>query len=253
MTQTVTLSRLRTLLDRVRSRSRVPMPPAAALPAAAAVAEAAPAPAELATLAPPAAPLAAQEPEVDASIDVDVDDAEATQVDVGVHAGADVGAAADASPMQRDSDERLVSATEHVPAADDAEAFAQAEERPIDLAADSQEIMEPEAIEPAPASSRRPVAPDADDQLDRMAFGAEEAPPPLHTPPPESGRLPAAAADQFDPDVAESGTNRSQTGLVPQATKAAFDASGPVASIAARPPRATPSTFAQLLDDALSL
>jgi hypothetical protein len=46
--------------------------------------------------------------------------------------------------------------------------------------------------EESPASSRRPVVAQADEALARLAFGAEEPRPPLHTPPPESGRLPAA-------------------------------------------------------------
>src|SRR6185437_16720296 len=49
---------------------------------------------------------------------------------------------------------------------------------------------EDEELEEAPASSRRPVAP-AEERLADLAFGAEEPQPPRHTPPPNSGRLPA--------------------------------------------------------------
>jgi hypothetical protein len=47
--------------------------------------------------------------------------------------------------------------------------------------------------EPAPSSSRRPISPPAAEEIAETAFGADDlAAPPRHTPPPESGRLPAA-------------------------------------------------------------
>jgi len=53
----------------------------------------------------------------------------------------------------------------------------------------------------SPASSRRPVAPEPEDRIAQIAFGADEPRAPLHTPPPESGRLPAATVADFDADV----------------------------------------------------
>jgi hypothetical protein len=53
-------------------------------------------------------------------------------------------------------------------------------------------ISDVEDVEEAPVSSRRPVALEPEQRLAEMAFGAEEPSPPRHTPPPESGRLPAA-------------------------------------------------------------
>jgi hypothetical protein len=53
--------------------------------------------------------------------------------------------------------------------------------------------------EEAPVSSRRAVAAEPEERLARMAFGTDE-PPPLHTPPPESGQLPAAPSE-FDFDI----------------------------------------------------
>lgn len=58
-------------------------------------------------------------------------------------------------------------------------------------ASDLEEEAEPE--EAAPLSSRRPLGPPPAEVLDQKAFGKEETPEPaIHTPPPESGKLPAA-------------------------------------------------------------
>ncbi len=64
--------------------------------------------------------------------------------------------------------------------------------------------------EEAPISSRRVVSSEPEEQLAQMAFGADEPPVPLHTPPPESGRLPSAPADEFDRegDATQSGRLR---------------------------------------------
>ncbi len=59
---------------------------------------------------------------------------------------------------------------------------------------------EDEAVGEPPASSRRPVTAPPEERLAELAFGAEE-PPPRHTPPPKSGRLPAPPPGEFDPDV----------------------------------------------------
>jgi hypothetical protein len=73
-----------------------------------------------------------------------------------------------------------------------------ADELPADVVAE-------EDVEEAPASSRRTLAAEAEEpeeQIAEIAFGAEEPSPPRHTPPPESGRLPAVApVSDFDGDV----------------------------------------------------
>jgi hypothetical protein len=115
-----------------------------------------------------------------------------------------------------------------------------------------------EELEEAPLSSRRPVAPEPEERLADMAFGAEEPSPPRHTPPPESGRLPAAPAIEFDGDVtgvreatpiAPARTRE----LVPEATRAAFAPSGAVADLVGEAQRFAPATFAALLDASLAL
>ena len=55
------------------------------------------------------------------------------------------------------------------------------------------DLEEAEPEEAAPLSSRRPLGPPPAEVLDQKAFGKEETPEPaIHTPPPESGKLPAA-------------------------------------------------------------
>ncbi len=72
------------------------------------------------------------------------------------------------------------------------------EEAPSDPAVAEADTLEEEET---PASSRRPVAQQPEERIAQIAFGAEEPREPLHTPPPESGRLPAAAVVEFDGDV----------------------------------------------------
>ena len=115
-----------------------------------------------------------------------------------------------------------------------------------------------EEVEEAPLSSRRPVAPEPEERLADMAFGAEEPSPPRHTPPPESGRLPAAPAIEFDGDV--TGVREATPiaparprDLVPEATRAALTPSGAVADLVDEAQRFAPDTFAALLDASLAL
>ena len=77
-------------------------------------------------------------------------------------------------------------------------------------ASDEGEILEVDVAEPAPLSSRRPVALERDaneemrqekKNLAELAFGEEQPAPPRHTPPPESGKLPAAPTVEFDGDI----------------------------------------------------
>ena len=114
-----------------------------------------------------------------------------------------------------------------------------------------------EEVEEAPLSSRRPVAPEPEERLADMAFGAEEPSPPRHTPPPESGRLPAAPAVEFDADVtgvreATPIVPRSRE-LVPEATRAELAPSDAVADLVGAAQRFAPATFAALLDASLAL
>ncbi|HEY3819879.1 MAG TPA: hypothetical protein VGL81_22090 [Polyangiaceae bacterium] len=115
-----------------------------------------------------------------------------------------------------------------------------------------------EEVEEAPLSSRRPVAPEPEERLADMAFGAEEPSPPRHTPPPESGRLPAAPAVEFDADV--TGVREATPlapprprELVPEATRAALESSDAVADLVGEAQRFAPATFAALLDASLAL
>jgi len=114
-----------------------------------------------------------------------------------------------------------------------------------------------EELEEAPLSSRRPVAPEPEERLADMAFGTEEPRPPRHTPPPESGRLPAAPAVEFDADVtgvreATPIVPRSRE-LVPEATRAELAPSDVVADLVGEAQRFAPETFAALLDASLAL
>jgi hypothetical protein len=105
---------------------------------------------------------------------------------------------APASGPQLESRSRLI-ASEPAPAPTEADLAATQEA----FASDAEEPLEEPVEERPPASSRRPVAmPDQEPAraLEEMAFG-EEAAPPRHTPPPESGRLLAAPVVEFDPDI----------------------------------------------------
>jgi hypothetical protein len=96
-----------------------------------------------------------------------------------------------------------------------------------------------------------------------MAFGTEEPRQPLHTPPPESGRLPAAPVADFDPDV--TGVRNATPLLprrpvepvpheiVPEATRPQLAQSDAVAEVIAEAQVFAPSTFVALLDASLAL
>ena len=114
-----------------------------------------------------------------------------------------------------------------------------------------------EEVEEAPLSSRRPVAPEPEERLADLAFGAEEPQPPRHTPPPESGRLPAAPPVEFDGDV--TGVREAtpiaprQRELLPEPTRAELAPSDAVADLVGEAQRFAPATFAALLDASLAL
>jgi hypothetical protein len=245
-----TLSRLERLLERVRTRARA-RGGAVAAPAvgAAGSAELIEEPVQLSTWTPPPPEL----PVPDVAIAIDVDYVEAAKVTLADRR------VEDATAERFDSTARLVVA--HGEAADEVGEELIPEPEPGDdiespahamhLAADA---VGEETAEPAPASSRRPVMGEPDDRLERMAFGAEEAPPPLHTPPPESGRVPAAPADDFDPDVPDTReAARPDERLVAEATRVLLESGVPVAKLSGTPRRSLPATFSALLDETLSL
>jgi hypothetical protein len=126
--------------------------------------------------------------------------------------------------------------------------------------------VEEEEDEQAPVSSRRPVAAEPEERLAQMAFGHDEpAPAPLHTPPPESGRLPAApVVDDYDGDT--TGVREAQPvvlqaaavpppvhALVPDETRPTIGPSRDVADVVGDAQRFAPSTFVELLDATLAL
>jgi ribonuclease E len=118
----------------------------------------------------------------------------------------------------------------------------------------------------APASSRRPVAPGPDEPIADIAFGTDELQPPRHTPPPESGRLPASPVEEFDSDVTgvraapqSDGASRKaalespSAALLPEVTRAVLPSSADVTDVVGEAQAFAPSTFAAWLDATLSL
>ena len=176
--------------------------------------------------------------------------------------------AADEPPMvhAHDSRERMVAfePEAHEVPLEERPARVQESVPPIDVGEFEVGAHEEEPEE-APVSSRRPVAPQPEEQLAQMAFGAEEPPQPLHTPPPESGRLPSAPSNEFDHDSDFTGI-RTATPLLPRrmaeaapreiapaAIRAQLVPSDAVAEVIAEAQRFSPLTFVALLDASLSL
>jgi hypothetical protein len=181
--------------------------------------------------------------------------------------------ATDEAPVseEHDSRERLVVA-ELVAFEAPEPAAAPASASPIDVAelevgtqgeVATQEEVGTQAEQP-PASSRRPVALQPEERLAEMAFGTDEPPQRLHTPPPESGRVPAAPAAGFDVETDETGVRSSPPfsprateafapELVPEAKRPQLVPSDSVAEVIAEAQRFAPSTFVELLDASLSL
>jgi len=127
-----------------------------------------------------------------------------------------------------------------------------------------EEIGEPGSDdEEAPASSRRPVISEPEERLAEMAFGTGEPQPPRHTPPPESGRLPASPVVEFDPDVtgvrdaapkaSEPAPQSPPPELVPQAMRASLVSSEHVVDVVGAAQRFAPATLMELLDASLAL
>lgn len=170
-------------------------------------------------------------------------------------------------PAAAESRERLVAA-EPVPPEAVAEPVAAPTEvpeaRPESLPpADIEAVAEEEdEVDRAPISSRRPVAPEPEERLAEMAFGAEDLSPPIHTPPPESGRLPAAPIVEFDgdttgvreaPPIAQAVAAPRTRELVPEVTRPAIPPGPDAADILGEAQRFSPSTFLALLDASLLL
>ncbi len=107
--------------------------------------------------------------------------------------------------------------------------------------------------EEAPVSSRRPLASPPEERLAEMAFGAEEPRPPLHTPPPESGQLPAAPALEFADEDTGVRAAAPQAVIAPETTRVELGAGGQVAAIHGSVQAFHPTSFAELLDASLSL
>lgn len=243
MNNTHTVARLEALLARVRKRTGEPRPARTAPIRAGAPPHPPVAPAP----EPPPPPAPPQRTEADIVLEVDV--AEVTQDTIVAVASEEV-----AAPAALESRERLVVAEAvavEVPPAEPAPADVSEEE-----------------IEEAPASSRRPVGPQPEERLAEMAFGAEEPSPPRHTPPPESGRLPAApAVQEFDGDttgVREAAKPLTRppepqpeaqpaAELAPVALHGEIAPSSRVADVVGRSERAAPSKFVELLDASLAL
>jgi hypothetical protein len=132
------------------------------------------------------------------------------------------------------------------------------------LAGGEEEVGEPDSDEKAPISSRRPVELQPEERLAEMAFGTDEPQAPRHTPPPESGRLPASPAIEFDPDVtgvrdavpmttSEPAPVSASRELVPQKMRASLASSEHVADVVGAAQQFAPSTLIELLDASLSL
>jgi hypothetical protein len=117
--------------------------------------------------------------------------------------------------------------------------------------------------EEAPVSSRRPLAPQPEERLEQMAFGNEEPQPPRHTPPPESGRLPAAPVPDFDGDdvtgvrdaqpAADPRAAAPARALEPEVTRPAIASGAPVVDWVGDAQKFAPETFVALLDASLGL
>jgi hypothetical protein len=164
------------------------------------------------------------------------------------------------APEPTESRERLVAA-EPVAAAPASELEAppvvaiQVEEQVEEIS------LEPavEEVEEAPVSSRRPVAPPPEARLEEMAFGNAEPAPPRHTPPPESGRLPAAPEIEFEGDItgvrsaSKSAHPAAPVSIVPEATSAELAPSDEVADVVGIPQAPEPTTFVGMLDLSLAL
>jgi hypothetical protein len=272
MSPAQTVAKLQALLARIRARA---VEPRSALTATASVtsfgadgASSAARPStdtDRPTLA-PAMPQAAAEADVE--VEVDYVEAAHTPVPPRVSVPTERVAAGSAESV-----ERLVAAQ---PAAPAQVAPARAKPTPMESAvAEASLVAERQGaagseeavaeVEPAPASSRRPVQPEPAERLEQMAFGdAEESRPPIHTPPPESGRMPAAPAVEFEADTgvhdamtaeaeAEVPSGTAPVALQADGTRPDLRASDTTAHVIGEAQSFSPGTFLDLLEATLSL
>jgi hypothetical protein len=273
-----TLAKLQELLARVRARANESRAPPANDPT---VASAAPSPqpppgepVELSTWSPPALVDIAREAEVE----VEVDYVETTQASL-----ADRGAGTEAPAHgTSESVERLVAAQRAAPEtildlaapiSENAGSEPPATGSTVEIDRPNEDAARPletevgadeEEPEPGPASSRRPVmTTEPEERLEQLAFGTTESPPPRHTPPPESGRMPAAPA-AIEPEGGATGLRdvlasapepapSAVVQLVPQPTRAALDSRDDIAEVLGQAQAFQPATFEALLDATMSL
>jgi hypothetical protein len=259
-----TIAKLEALLARVKSRSAGPRPigarsvdgHAAPRPAAPPAVERLDEEPDQPTLPPPpvaeVAPVHAPPPPVapalELAVEVDVGTEELATQPTNPTARAQEGAVPVAEATS--SQERLVVAADAAPI-----------EMPDELPAPepspprAAEQVAAEPIEEPPASSRRPLAPQPEERLAEMAFGAAEPRPPLHTPPPESGRLPAAPEVEFpDEDTGvHAAPSPASSMLTSETTRADLGPGQGVASMQGGVRAFHPATFAELLDASLGL
>jgi len=255
VSNTEKLARLNRLLERVRTRAggRDSLTPGAARAMAEPMApDPVEEPVQLSTWTPPPP----DDPVADLGIAVEVDYVETAQISV-----AD-GLPENDSSSRPDSAERLVAAGTAPTYSAGREGSDHPDPHPAaEPSGDAGQTMpsapdafEEEGADPAPASSRRPVMPEPEDRLEQMAFGAEDARPPLHTPPPESGRVPAAPSDDFDSDAPPMQDGRHpDEPLLAEATRAVLPSFATVAELTGDASRSMPVTFLAILDEALSL
>ena len=250
MSKALVIARLEALLERVRSRSAVGAGASNGQSSAVLQATpAAPAPFVDDDDSLPTRPPPALMQELDLGVDIDVHDA---STEVVVDMMTEEVAAAESS----ESRERLVAAEPVL-----AESLLELQvEEPADIGqppSTLDELPMADQFEDPPASSRRPLALEPpEERLANLAFSDDEPRPPLHTPPPESGRLRAAPVVEFDGDV--TGVRAQPVAaiepeLVPQATHAQLAESDAVADVLGAAQQFTPSTFVALLDASLAL
>lgn len=241
MSKATVISRLEELLARVRTRSAEGHDLLQTMPVPAHAPSLAASPGAPAPLAKPARADSALEPEITVAFEV-----QETEIDLSEPF--------EDAPVARalDSRERMVAS----------EASAAGGPRP-----GADELLDDELAGP-PSSSRRVIADEPEEQLSEMAFGAEDLPPPRHTPPPESGRLPAAPEVDLDADVtgvrhtaptvppgggATLAPDIAPRSLTPQVTRASLGASQGAASVIGHAQSFAPKTFVELLDASLQL
>ncbi len=277
MSKAEKIGKLEALLARIRSRAGEPRrasPALATVVAAAPVTGEAPHPAPAIeddiTLAQPGR--SSRATEADIVLEVEVQEIAGDTV-IGVPVEEVMAPEALGSRERLVAAEPIASEPAELPAGEVPDRAPVVEEMGPEILADEADVEETAEIEEAPLSSRRPVGPQPEERLAEMAFGADEEPP-RHTPPPESGRLPAAPAVEFDADVTgvreatpiapvraqdnEPSPLRAASpppvrDFVPEATHPVLPSGDGVAEVVGKAQGFQPSTFVALLDASLAL